>query len=134
MFYDAFEAISAIGNHFPLQIKSKGVVFGCRTSAEKEKCLPNVAGVIEFLSPFLPSHGISRPIQSVVVNVSEPLALTFKRKEHYGRPVEINFVEVPHKLTIQAASALCCLKFLTKNKQAYPVITKPVCWKQCDNS
>lgn len=76
-FYDAFEAIF---KPFSLKITSEGVVFGWHTSSEKEKCLPNIAGVIEFFSPFLPSQGISRAIQSVVVNISEPLSLTLKRK------------------------------------------------------
>lgn len=40
--------------------------------------LPNITGVIELLCPLLPGHGVRGTIQAIVVNVSEPLALTLK--------------------------------------------------------
>ena len=39
--------------------------------------LPCVTGVVKFLSPFLPGGGTGGAIQTVVVNVPEPLAFTF---------------------------------------------------------
>lgn len=39
--------------------------------------LPDVAGVIEFFGPLLPCGSAGGTIQAIVVNVPEPLAITF---------------------------------------------------------
>lgn len=41
------------------------------------KMSPCVTGVIKLLGPLLPGGGIGRAVQTIVVNVPEPLAFTF---------------------------------------------------------
>lgn len=44
---------------------------------EKKGILPYVSGVIKLFSPLLPGEGVGGAIQTIVVNVPEPLAITF---------------------------------------------------------
>ena len=86
-------------------------------------CLPNVAGVIELFSPFLPGQGISGAVQAVVVDVSEPFALAFKKEENYCRSESLLYISISHKTTTQPLGLF--IHTVSHRKHA-PVITQPV--------
>lgn len=72
------------------------------------KMSPCVTGVIKLLGPLLPGGGIGRAVQTIVVNVPEPLAFTFTNTR--GTKSDLpSAVYVQQKLQKHMYLRQCCL-------------------------
>lgn len=90
------------------------MLFSCKVAViilhfvNTAKTSPCVTGVIKLLGPLLPGGGIGRAVQTIVVNVPEPLAFTFTNMR--GTKSDLpSAIYVQQKLQKHMYLRQCCL-------------------------